>query len=763
MKFTPTVWRVLSTLLLLGLALGFTVYNDANLGLDLRGGTQITLEAQDTERVKADAEATDRALEVLRGRIDALGVSEPTLARSGENRIIVELPDVQDPTKAAEVIGQTATLEFREVLQPADEKTVPGEGQIVLPDESGQLLLLGPVTVDGEGISNAQAQQPQDSLGTWVVNVDFNRDGRQPWKDLVASACANPVASNRIAIVLDDKVISSPGIVAEMCQSGGGNSTSITGDFTFESANDLAVLIKGGALPVPVKIIDQRTVGPTLGAAAIDASIEASIIGLVLTGLFIIFAYRLIGIAATIGLASYALISYGLLVWIGATLTLPGLAGFVLAIGLAIDANVLVFERAKEEYAQTPQAGLTPALQTGFNKAWTAILDSNVTTVLAAVLLFFLAAGPVKGFGVTLTIGTIASMFSALVVTRVIAEWVIRWKFFRNRPALSGIAGENRLRNALVERGPNLMARAKTWLVITVVVAGASIAGIVGGINLGVEFTGGRILEFTTAKTVDVEEVRTAVSDAGFPTAVVQASSGDGINENISVRTGKISETEAGEIRDAIATVGGKTKQLKSDSIDPTLGKELRDKALLAFAIAIGAQMIYLAWRFRWTWAVSAIVSLTSVVLMVVGIFAWWNKPIDGVFLAAILSIIGLAVNDTIVVFDRIREQLHGTSRENLRAMVNEAILATLPRTINTGIGALFILGALAFLGGDSLMDFSLALIFGLVIGTFSTIFTASSLAVLLEERWPVNPNKKRKVVDPYAHVDDGRNSGAVI
>ena len=764
MKLTPAVWRLVSTILVLGLATGFTLFKDPSFGLDLRGGTQMTLQTEDTERQKADAEATDRALEILRGRVDALGVSEPTLARSGENRIIVELPDVQDPAKAAEVIGQTATLAFREVLSPADESMEPEEGQIILPDETGQLLLLGPVTVDGEGISDARAERPQDSLGTWVVNVDFNRDGRQPWKDLVASACSNQFANNRIAIVLDDEVISSPGIVAEMCATGGGNSTSITGDFTFEESNDLAILIKGGALPVPVTIIDQRTVGPTLGAAAIDASIKASIIGLILTGLFIMFAYRMVGFVATIGLASYALISYGLLVWIGATLTLPGLAGFVLAIGLAIDANVLVFERAKEEYAEMPQAGLGPALKTGFNKAWSAILDSNVTTVLAAVLLFFLAAGPVKGFGVTLTIGTIASMFSALVVARVIAEWAVSWKFFKNHPGLSGIAGKNRIRTYLMESGPNLMGKAKVWVLTTLAVAAVSIGGIVGGLNMGVEFTGGRILEYTTDKTIDPEIVREAVSDAGFPSAVVQTSSGDGINENISVRTDKISEAEAEEIRQAVASVTGGAEQLRSDSIDPTLGKELRNKALLAFAIAIGAQMAYLAWRFRWTWAVSAIVSMASVVLAVVGIWAWWDKPIDGVFLAAILSIIGLAVNDTIVVFDRIREQLHGIARENLRPMVNEAILATLPRTINTGLGAMLILGALAFLGGDSLRDFSLALIFGLSIGILSTIFTASSLAVLLEERWPIKAEKKpKKVVDPYAHVGDGRDSGAIL
>ena len=757
-------WRALAALAVLAGSLAFAYFQPAQLGLDLEGGTQIVLETQDSERVKADAEATDRALEVLRGRVDALGVSEPTIARSGENRIVIELPGVQDPRKAAEVIGQTAQLSFREVKSPATAETKPAEGEQVLPDEQGQPLLLGPVALDGNGVSDAVAATPQQGIGQWVVNVDFDGSGRDGWRGLVASACANQAAGNRVAIVLDEKIISSPGIVPELCASGGGASTSITGSFTQTEAEDLAVLIKGGALPVPVETIEQRTVGATLGDAAIDASIEAGIIGIALTGIFIVLVYRLVGLMATVGLAAYAVISYGLLVWLGATLTLPGLAGFVLAIGLAIDANVLVFERAREEYDANPQAGLRPALSTGFDKAWTAILDSNVTTLLAAALLFLLASGPVKGFGVTLSIGTVASMFSALVVTRVIAEWSVKRRFVANRPGISGIARNGRLRTWLNESGPNIMKRSGTWLVVTLLVAVVSIGGIaIRGLNLGVEFTGGRVLEFSTAQPVDVDEVRAAVADAGFPTAVVQESSGDGSGDNTTVRLEKITNDEAVEVEQAVASVGGDATKERDELIGPSLGKELRNKALIAFGIAILAQMAYLAFRFRWTWAVAAVLSMTSVVLTVVGIFAWWGKSIDGVFLAAILSIIGLAVNDTIVVFDRIREGVSERTGRTLREVVNEAILQTIPRTVNTGLGAMFILAALAVLGGDSLIDFALALLFGLSIGILSTIFTASALAVVLEERFPMDPDRPRKVSDPYAHVGDGRTDGAVI
>lgn len=766
MSSRAPLWRALAAFAVVAVSLLFALTSPANLGLDLKGGTQIVLETRDSERVKADAESTDRALTVIRGRVDALGVAEPTLARSGSNRIIVELPGVQDPREAAEVIGQTAQLSFHEVRSIPTAESTPPEGERAIEDEDGSPVVIGPQLLDGNGVSDASSGVPEGGIGQWVVNVEFNGQGRGGWKDLVAAACANPSAGQRVAIVLDDKVISSPAVQPSLCQSGGGASTQITGDFTQATADDLAILIKGGALPVPVETVEQRTVGPTLGKVAIDASIEAAIIGIALTGIFIIIVYRLVGFLATIALGTYALISYGLLVWLGATLTLPGLAGFVLAIGLAIDANVLVFERAREEYAERSKAGLSPALTTGFNKAWSAILDSNVTTLLAAALLFFFASGPVKGFGVTLSIGVIASMISALVVARVLCEWAVKRSFAKGRPAISGLAGTGRIRQWLTESGPDLMKRSGTWIVITLVVAVVSIGGIaLRGLNLGVEFTGGRLLEYSTSQDVDAEQARVAVSDAGFTQAVVQSSSGEDGRENISVRLDDISNDEAVQIEEALAGVAGSVEKQRDELIGPSLGKELRDKALIAFAIAVAAQMLYLAWRFRWTYAAAAVLSMSSVVLTVVGIFAWWGKPIDGVFLAAVLSIIGLAVNDTIVVFDRIREYTAANRKRPLRKVVNDAILQTIPRTINTGLGAMFILAALAVLGGDSLTDFALALLLGLSIGILSTIFTASAIVVKLEERWPYDPTAApKKVADPYANVDDGRNTtGAVL
>ncbi len=749
------LWRALASFTVIGLALLAALSLSPRLGLDLEGGTQIVLETRDSPRVKADRASTDRALEVLRGRVDALGVAEPTLARAGEKRIIVELPGVQDPREAAKVIGRTAQLGFHVVRGPAPAQGDAPAGTTAVRDEQGQRILLGPQVLDGNGVRDASAELPQDGVGAWVVSVAFNRAGAPQWRELVDRACSSAAGGQRIAILLDREVISSPAVQPELC-SGAGAATQITGQFTQQSAGDLAILIKGGALPVPVEVIEQRTVGATLGDAAIDASIEAAVIGIALTGLFIVVVYRLMGLMATIALGTYALISYGLLVWLGATLTLPGLAGFVLAIGLAIDANVLVFERAREEYAARRGEGLAPALDTGYRKAWSAILDSNVTTLLAAGLLFFFASGPVKGFGVTLSIGVVASMVSALVVARVLTDWAVRRPFATVR--LSGLGGAGRLRTWLTESGPFLMKRVGVWLAVTAAVAVVAVGGIVvRGLDLGVEFTGGRLLEFSTSQPVGVEQARAAVADAGFPGAVVQTSSGD----NITVRTGRIGNDEAVGIEESLAASAGDVTKERDELIGPTLGQELRTKALTAFAIAVGAQMIYLAFRFRWTYAAAAVLSMSHVVLTVVGVFAWLGKPIDGVFLAAVLSIIGLAVNDTIVVFDRIREGTR-VAEGRLRETVNEAILQTVPRTVNTGLGAMFILAALAVLGGDSLTDFAVALLLGLSVGIYSTMFTAAPLAIWAEERWPLRERASRpRVADPYADVPvAGRESG---
>ncbi|GAA0384784.1 protein translocase subunit SecDF [Acrocarpospora corrugata] len=721
-----SVWRALAALAVIATSLTIAVGVSPRLGLDLRGGTQLVFEARDSPTAAADSDAADRALDVLRRRADMLGVVDPALVRSGERRIIVELPGVLDPRQAAEVIGRTAQLTIHPVLALAEEND-----QAAPRDESGQRLRLGPAAISGDGVSGAgERTDPQRGPG-WSVGVEF-RDARA-WQRLTGAAtCADPGdPRRRIAIVLDREIISSPRLNPSVpCGTGiPGGSTDITGSFGYEQARDLAVLIKGGALPVPLDLVEQRSVGPTLGAEAIEASAKAAITGLALTALFIITVYRLAGLLATVALAAYGLISYAALTAMGATFTLPGLAGFVLAVGIAIDACVLIFERAREEHARSSRR----ALDLGFKHAWSAIADSNTTTLIAAGILFLLAAGPVKGFGVTLGIGVLASLVSAMLITRVLTQAFLG----RVGPKVTGIGSPGRIKTWLTRRNPSLMSGRRWWLALAGGLVVVALAGtFTRGLNFGVEFTGGRAVEFTTTGTIPAEVARQAV--AGHPSAVVHSSAGV-----VSVRAGQLTPADVAGIQDALAAQAGKVTKLRDEFIGPSMGAELRRNAAIALGVAVAAQLAYLAVRFRWTFGAAAVLALLVDVTVVVGLFAWLNKPVDGIFLAALLTIIGYSVNDKVVVFDRVRELWTGRAKHDLTEVVNSAILRTVPRTVNTGLGALFVLIALATFGGETLHDFAIALITGIVAGTLSSSFVAGPIAIALnrfDRRPPPEP-----------------------
>lgn len=867
--------RALISLLVILVAFGAAWFIPPRLGLDLSGGTQIVLETQDgPDGTSANSENTDKVVEVLRQRIDRLGVAEANMSRSGENRIIVELPGVQDPAEAAQIVGQTAQLSFHPVLgvgesggqgvqapqggdfanPPADEARAPSDGggeapaegeggemtqeemeellggmggdpggggmpqapagppaenpedvALTLPDSEGTMLQLGEAAIQGDRVSSAEAGLDQVNRAQWVVNVAFRGEGRDQWQELTGQAACFQEGDprRRVAIVLDDQVISSPQVTAETaCEVGmAGGQTTISGDFNSETAEELAVLIEGGSLPLPVTEVQRQTVGPTLGAAAIQASAIAAILGIAFTALYITVVYRMVGFLASLALAFYTLIAYGALVAISATLTLPGLAGFVLAIGMAIDANVLIFERAREEYQRQQQVyeankasgmqdpdkegkdgketgalarrrrravppNLEKAFVQGTQKAWSAVLDTNVTTILAAALLFFFASGTVQGFGVTLSLGTIASMISALVIARVFVEWAVRRTVIKKHPSISGIDRIGKVRTWLVEKNPQLMNFRRVGLIVAALIVVTAIAApLVRDTNLGVEFTGGRVLEYeiTGEQDLSVDEARGVISGldfAGSDTAVVQES-GDG---DLSVRTGDISDAEADGITAAIAEETGGVDLVSDELIGPSMGDELRNRALIALGAALALQMIYLAWRFRWSFGVSTMLSLAFNMLLVVGLFIWLGKPIDGVFLAAILSVIGFTVNDSVVVFDRVRDEWAKDNKSSFTEIANRAILNTLPRTVNTTVGAWIILIFLTFLGGSSLQDFSIAMLVGLSTGVVSTVFVAVPIAIWLQ-KWDKTPPphviKERKAKQKVAakaarEADDG-------
>ncbi|MDR7543364.1 MAG: protein translocase subunit SecD [Armatimonadota bacterium] len=396
-----------------------------NLGLDLRGGSLLVLEGQDTKDTKATPEAVDAAMRVIEKRVDQLGVVEPTIQRQGTNRIIVELPGIQDPERAISLIGKTALLEFVDTgaqslpegaRWSADGRTVtlpepfqpPATGQ---PAGPRTLSLEKKVILTGADLETAQAAFDQQTAEP-IVSFRFRGRAAKKFEDHTG---AN--VGRYLTIVLDNEVISSP-VIRDRITGGSGQ---ISGGFrTIDEARDLAVLLRGGALPIPVQVVENRTVGPQLGRDSIDASLRAAWIAASGVVLFMLLYYGLPGFLADVALALYVLLVLAALSGLNATLTLPGIAGVVLSVGMAVDANVIIFEKMKEEL----RAGKTlrAAISAGWHRAMTTIVDSNVTTIIAAAVLFLLGSGPIRGFAVTLTIGVLVSMFSAIVVTRVLVD-----------------------------------------------------------------------------------------------------------------------------------------------------------------------------------------------------------------------------------------------------------------------------------------------------------------------------------------------------
>jgi preprotein translocase subunit SecD len=378
-------WRLFVTLALIvvSILVVFPLGNKIRLGLDLKGGSHILLECVDTPEAPVDEDAVRRVVEIVRNRIDQLGVAEAVVARQGERRVLVQLPGITDPQRAVELIGKTALLEFK--------------------DENGQTLLTG------AHLKSAQVQY--DRLGRPSVAISFDSEGAKLFAQATTLNVGKP-----IGIYLDGKLISNP-VVQEPILKG---DAQITGRFTLEEAQNLAILLRAGALPVKVEVIENRSVEPTLGKDSIDAGFRAAVIGVVLVLVFMFVYYGMLGGLADLALICYVLFFLAVFVGVRATLTLPGIAGFVLTVGMAVDANVIIFERIKEEY----RAGKTwrASIEAGFNKAFRTILDSNVTTLIAAVLLFSLGSGPIKGFGVTLSLGILCSMFTGIWVTRVLLD-----------------------------------------------------------------------------------------------------------------------------------------------------------------------------------------------------------------------------------------------------------------------------------------------------------------------------------------------------
>jgi SecD/SecF fusion protein len=572
------------------------------------------------------------------------------------------------------------------------------------------------------------------------VTMQMNSEGAKIWKDLTANNIGNA-----IAIVLDDYVYSAPNVISEI-PSGRSSISMGAGDRTeqLSEAKDLATLLKAGALPARANIVEESVVGPSLGQQNIDDGMMSFLIALVIILFYMVFYYRGAGLISDIALVANLFFLMGALASLQAALTLPGIAGIVLTIGMAIDANVLIFERIKEELAAG--RSVKQALKEGYQKAYSAIIDANITTLLTAVILLVFGSGPIKGFATTLIIGIFTSLFSAIFITRII---------FTNRLEKGKALSFSSKMTAKWFANPNIQFLAKRK--IAYIVSGIIILIGVGsfvtkGLNYGVDFTGGRTYVVSFTDKVDIETVRgdlaqVFVDESGnsIPPEVKQFGGSNQIKVTtkylIDDDSENVDEIVEGKLREGLSMFGDDFSIQESRKVDPTITNDFKYESLMAITFSLIVIFLYILVRFRkWQYGMSAIIAVFHDVLITLSLFSLFygilpfNLEIDMAFIAAILTVVGYSINDTVVVFDRIREYLGLHKRKPVNEIVDDALNSTLSRTVNTSLSTFVVLLSIFIFGGDSIRGFVFALMVGVVVGTYSSLFVATPLLVDLSK-----------------------------
>ena len=832
-----------------------------NFGLDLAGGTAITLEI-DKSNVKGDdiKDIQEQSLEIIRNRVDQYGLSEPQISPSGDDRIVVELAGVDDSTAKA-LVGSTAKLEFKilaeaekftqvvglidqyltrqttdivadsaatdstaapakdstvakadsakdtlskeatkalsddELLgkapaaevaatdsakdsaaveaQPASEVGVAlsayylsfGNGGFIaeeniekvkklLATEGVQKLIprdvafafgsgLEPVQRDskikakrlyllkrraemaGDDVVDARPYRVSDGVSAGEVAVSLKFGGIGP-KKFSAVTAAN--IGKQMAIVLDNQVISAP-VIRDRIPNG---EAQITGLDDMAEANRLSVVLRAGALKAPMKIIESRSVGATLGEENIVQGFGSGAIGLILCLVFMVAYYRLGGLIASFGMVINTLVTAAVMSVFNATLTLPGIAGFILVVGMSLDANVIIYERIREELKN----GLTAraAVAKGYERAFGAILDSNLTTVLTGLILYKIGTGSVKGFGLTLTIGILTSLFCAITVTRSILDWKLAK---RDATTLSIGGGFKAINEANLQIIPNR----RRFGLISMILIVASIAFIaIKGFDFSIDFTGGQVY---TVQYQDSEkhekDLSKALSAAGISGTKVRTLGGTSANSyQISMRASDDAQFEL-KMAQAFEKAGQKCEIVAKDNVGPTIGKELRFNAILSVILAWLGILIYVWFRFGkfgLGFGVAAVLGLVHDTVITLGFISAFGLSFDGALIASLLTMIGYSVNDTIVNFDRIRENTAVYGSSNFAETINKSLNQCFSRTMVTSLTTLFVCVILAVMGGSSIRDFGLVQCFGILIGTYSSVCICSPVVLWWSKRF---------------------------
>jgi SecD/SecF fusion protein len=855
-------------LALLGVSVYVITSKPTVLGLDLEGGTELVYQARPSPQVQDPGpEDVDRAIEIIRDRVDSLGVSEPEIARIGDDQIDVALPDIDDPERATEVIGTTAQLALydfepnvippnpdisnpeerpynrlidaveaaskqpevsdeqcqeqgctasgdtyylfdKNTLEPIGSpsevkedlyKNLPAgtersdtrveavpQGTIVIEeapeddpstdnvDESdapSQFFVLH----DKPGLLGDQITDPKpgtDQFNQPTVDFNFTDTGRENFAQVTAdianrgledcfAATGTPCGSissqqaeqfsGSFAIVLDGELVSRPIInfIDNPAGIDGRTGAQISG-VTAQEAQDLAEVLKIGALPVKLALISQSTVSATLGQQALDQGLKAGLIGLGIVLLFLLFYYRLLGLIAGLGLIVYALFYFAMIKALPITVTLPGIAGLVLTIGVAADSNIVIFERIKEEV----RAGrsMLSAISEGYRKGIATIIDANVITLLTAFILFGLATAGVKGFALTLGIGTIVSLFTAVLFTQAVLGIMGRSRLLRS-PSMLGASGEGRQWKFDFTRASKYF-----FSFSGVILAIGAIAFATKQLNLGIDFESGTRIEVAFAQATDVDDVRSALSDNGISeaqNAKIQEAENPEFGENVMQISADFSPDETNRVQTILDDEFGlaNADSFDSQSVGPTFGEQVARKALIAIVFSLLVISAYVAIRFEAKYAVPVLIALIHDILITGGIYALVGAEVSSGTVAAFLTILGYSMYDTVIVFDRVRENVPRMPRAAFSQIVNKSMSEVLTRSLITGLSTVFLIGTLLVFGGETLQDFALAMMIGVASGTYSSIFIAAPVLTEWKEREPAYRSRRTRIIEAMGRV----------
>ncbi len=811
---------------------GSPVHQKPTLGLDLQGGLEVTLQAVPPPNRSLTSEDLDRSVDIMRNRVDKLGVTEPEIRTQGSNQIVIQLPGVKDPEAAAEIIGTTAQLELYDLetslvgpsisvqgqpvengslynllaqvqsqvkdgksdafylVNPKTKRVVRGpygteaealrksggklpagrqlfavphgmvvvtcgEGAVVCPGGGGNgvpptqtwyyLFKYDPPDVPqmtGEDLKLSGTRADFDTspggAGRPIVTMEFTGGGSNKFEEITRDEWIRGKLRQQpqhFAIVLDREIKTFPQIdFTDSSLSGGigGGRAQIEGLDSFQEAKDIALVLQTGALPVKFETLDRTDISATLGKDSLREAWRAAIGGLILVAIFLLLFYRFLGLVAVAGLAIYAAFLYATILLFNVTLTLPGFAGLVLTFGVAADANIVIFERIKEEV----RAGrsVRAAIAQGYQKGFATIVDANVVTAITALVLFAVATASVRGFALMLLIGTALSMLTAVLATRAILSVLGGFARFDN-PRFMGATGQGIPRWLRID----FMGKRRTWFAISGTVVAISIAAIaMKGLNLGIDFKGGTQISFRTPAPTSLEQVRKEAAAIGQAGAVIQGrgSSSEGKYTSFQIRTESLTSAEQNELQQSLAGAVRATA-FGAKNVSESFGRQIANNALLAIVVSLLLIVGYISIRFQWKYSVGVLVALAHDVVITVGVYALTGREVSTATVAAVLTVLGYSIYDTIIVFDRIRENVPLMRRASFRVIGNVSMWEVLPRSLATTFITLLPVGALYFFGGDTLKDFAFALLVGIGSGAYSSIFLAAPLLAALKEREP--------------------------